>query len=200
MPPRKPTPATGELSLPFEDPTLQHRGELVGLLPAVFDLLRLRRRTVLEFVVDGDPVGKARARVSARMGADGQMHAHAYTPANTRAWETAVALAAKEAMAQGQMHARAAGATAYTLSVCAAVKRPQRLCRRKDPDGYILRTTTPDADNVAKSVADALQLANAVPNDCLIVYPECVSLYAPKGTQGHTWVRLYRIDEPFVLG
>jgi Holliday junction resolvase RusA-like endonuclease len=145
----------------------------------------------------GNPVGKGRARITTVGG-----FARAYTPHQTRVWETAAAQVFAEVFAE--MFADLPPAeplTRYLMSTFAVAARPARLRRKKDPDGYLLRPHKPDADNVIKAAQDALQNSGAIADDCLIVHTECTSLYAPKGMEGFVLVRLYRLDgEPFLGG
>lgn len=103
----------------------------------------------VRFWVPGTPQGKGRARVSVRGG-----HARAYTPARTRVYESAIADAARAA---GLDLAPAGVPLAVTIDCYFAI--PRSWTRRRAQDalshgGWVM--SRPDADNVSKSVLDAL--------------------------------------------
>ena len=100
---------------------------------------------MITFVVPGEPVAKARARVALRGG-----KVHAYTPKRTEDYERAVALAAKAAAVT-----RLAGPVA--LDVVAVFEVPASWSRaRREAAIGAPHTSRPDGDNIAKAVADAL--------------------------------------------
>lgn len=99
---------------------------------------------MVQFVVPGDPVAKGRPRVTMR-----GKHAHAYTPKKTVAFENKVALFAQDAGVE-----RIDGPVC--LNVVAIFARPNRLRRKKDPDGRMPCALRADVDNIAKAVADGL--------------------------------------------
>ena len=97
------------------------------------------------FEVLGAPVGKARARVTAR---------GTYTPAKTRSWEAAVAWAARHAMA-GRPPLDG-GPLLMEILACLPVPASWPKRRRAEAaDGLLLPATKPDGDNLAKGIADA---------------------------------------------
>lgn len=100
-----------------------------------------------KFTVPGPPVGKGRPRFT-RIG----QHVRTYTPTATTEYERTVAQYARLAM--GDPADFPAGPVSVAIWAIAA--RPQRLCRKADPDGLLWRQAKPDADNVAKAVLDAL--------------------------------------------
>lgn len=107
----------------------------------------------LTFFVPGDPVGKARPRVSVRFG-----HAHAYTPAKTAAYEKTVATYAKAAMIAQQFE-KVEKLAAVMLQIRAAFSVPQSWTKKKRAaalSGAYPHITKPDADNLAKAILDAL--------------------------------------------
>lgn len=131
----------------------------------------------------GEPVGKGRPRVALVGG-----HARAYTPAKTASWEqTAAQVAALQwrgAPHEGPVH----------LWVQAVASRPQRLLRKRDPEGRLLRPGKPDLDNVVKAVADALVKAGVLRDDVLVTTITARSLYAAKGEGPRVEIRLW-VDE-----
>lgn len=101
----------------------------------------------LEFTVKGEPQGKGRPRFT-RIGKP-------YTPENTASYEEKVRLAYWE---QCGMEMAAAGIP-LTLEITAVFGVPERFSkavRQKMLAWEILPTKRPDADNIAKIIADAL--------------------------------------------
>jgi len=145
--------------------------------------------TRLHFTVPGQPVGKARPRAVA-VGGTVRM----YTPAKTAAYERLVA-----------HHARAAhDGEQFTgpcmLTLWAVLKRPQRLMRKKDPAGRVPCVAKPDLDNVAKALADGLQLSGVLADDALITVLCASKAYAAKGEEPHAEVWLERVTETTTEG
>lgn len=115
----------------------------------------------ITFSVPGQPVGKGRPRVG-RAGP----HARLFTPEKTVAYEALIVAAADDAMAGRQL---LAGACAVQASIGVAV--PASWSKRKRADalaGRIYPGTKPDADNVLKSILDAMNGVVYV-DDCLAV-------------------------------
>ena len=101
----------------------------------------------LEFTVKGEPQGKGRPRFT-RIGKP-------YTPENTASYEEKVRLAYWE---QCGMEMAEAGIP-LTLEITAVFGVPERFSkavRQKMLAWEILPTKRPDADNIAKIIADAL--------------------------------------------
>lgn len=97
------------------------------------------------FTVPGDPVAKARPRVTMAGGKP-----RAYTPSKTAGYEAAVALAS-----EGSRPDEVIDGPVF-VGVVAIFRRPKRLQRRKDPGSLIAHTKRPDLDNVVKAVLDGL--------------------------------------------
>lgn len=113
----------------------------------------------IELIVDGEPVGKARPRVT-RQG-------HAYTPQKTRDAEKAIAAAYKRKYGTYQQAEEAP----LLLNVQAYMKVPKsdnQQTRQKKISGEIRPTKKPDGDNILKLVADALN-GVAYPDDKQLV-------------------------------
>jgi Holliday junction resolvase RusA-like endonuclease len=95
-------------------------------------------------IVPGDPVAKARPRIS--------LNGHAHTPAKTRRWETRAAYIARAAWTGPPLE----GPVRVVVEV--VHKRPARLCRKRDPDARIINgSARQDLDNVVKAALDAIQ-------------------------------------------
>ena len=110
--------------------------------------------TVIDFTIDIAPHGKGRPRAAAEGG-----KARMFTPTKTRRWESTFALMARE-------HRPAELLTGpLRVSITAYFPRPLKMCKRSKRTGELLggydegalpMASRPDADNVAKSVLDAL--------------------------------------------
>jgi len=87
-----------------------------------------------------------------------------YTPDKTRDFEGAIAR-----WIAGAFTVRSKPIAAYRepvkLEVLCVFARPQSLCRRKVPDGYLWRVCTPDASNVLKAVEDGIEKAKYIVED-----------------------------------
>ena len=121
---------------------------------------------VLRFTVGGRPVGASRPRVAGR---------RAYMPAGHVSAEGGLMVAARVAWCHRWVADRVSIAPVPTLDepvrvdVVLVAARPQRLCRKRDPDGRIPRAIgKPDADNAAKLVMDALVKAMVLRDDTLV--------------------------------
>jgi Holliday junction resolvase RusA-like endonuclease len=129
------------------------------------------------FTIPGEPVGKGRPRVSCHNGKP-----RLYTPAKTRYYEDRVGRAAKRAglpVVQDQP---------VRVDIVAVSKRPARLRRKKDPDGFIYKPTKPDTDNIRKAVLDGLGRHF---DDKLVVSGDTIDLYGGKEViSGFTIVRV----------
>jgi Holliday junction resolvase RusA-like endonuclease len=58
--------------------------------------------------------------------------------------------------------------------------RPKRLCRKKDPDGFLLCGAMPDNDNLEKAIYDCLKHAGIYTDDKLITINKTHKLYHSK--------------------
>jgi Holliday junction resolvase RusA-like endonuclease len=96
--------------------------------------------------IDGEPVAKGRPRVT---------RTHTYTPAKTKKAQKAIKEAIIEKCKNDDIFPYQFTCPVY-LEVRFYHKRPQRLMRKKDPDGLILKETKPDLDNLLKLVKDAI--------------------------------------------
>jgi len=129
---------------------------------------------ILEFVVPGEPVAKARPRLSAS--------GHAYTPKKTKNYERLVAGLAKKQWLFAPMRG------ALKLRVTCVFKRPKRLMRKADPDERLYKITRPDLDNCIKCLADSLHVV--MNDDAQIVWIEASKMYAAKDEEPHVLIRL----------
>lgn len=76
------------------------------------------------------------------------------------------------------------------LHILAVAHRPKSLMRKKDPEGRMYRTTTPDASNAGKAAEDALVKAGVLRDDVLVVELHVTNLYASKaeGARVEVWL------------
>ena len=103
-----------------------------------------------ECYVKGEPKPQPRPKAARRGG-----FIQIYTPPTAKEWRTAV----EKAVASHQRREDAPGSIfsgPLSLRLAFFLKRPQRLMRAKDPSGEVSHTSTPDCDNLAKAVMDAL--------------------------------------------
>lgn len=104
---------------------------------------------VITFTIPGEPQGKGRPRAF-RAGRGVRM----YTPAKTEAYEQAVATAGRQAMAGREPMV---GPLAVDLMAVVSVPASWSKKRRAAAlEGLELPAKKPDADNVAKAIADGL--------------------------------------------
>ncbi|WJJ94015.1 RusA family crossover junction endodeoxyribonuclease [Neopusillimonas aromaticivorans] len=104
---------------------------------------------MIRFTVPGKPVAKARPKAAAR-----GKHITLYTPQKTVAYESTVALAARQAMAGKPL---LTGPVEVFMTLVLPV--PVSWSKRKQADalaGAVMPTTKPDADNCVKAIFDAV--------------------------------------------
>ena len=119
----------------------------------------------VRFEIPGIPVAKGRARVTTIGG-----HARAYTPAKTVAYESTVALFARQAMGA----AEPIPGPVAVLIVATWPIPPSWPKKRREAAKW--KASKPDADNVAKAIGDA---CNGIvwADDSQVVDLRCVKLY-----------------------
>jgi Holliday junction resolvase RusA-like endonuclease len=82
-----------------------------------------------------------------------------------------------------------------SLDIDFVYRRPKRLCRKMDPEGYIYMPTSSDLDNLEKSVMDALN--NVLwHDDRQIVELNSRKFHSPKGGEGHIAIWLRPAGDP----
>ena len=77
-------------------------------------------------------------------------------------------------------------------------QRPKRLMRRKDPREKIYKASSPDIDNLCKSVLDALQDALVIKNDSCVVGLSAMKYYGAltddkKSEHPHMIIDIYKL-------
>lgn len=109
---------------------------------------------MLQVFVPGTPKPQPRPRAARRGG-----FISIYNPGTASEWKTAV---------RGMIE-RASPAELFTgpleVTLVFLLKRPKRLMRKTDPIGTVSHTGTPDVDNLAKAVLDAITDTGVVWND-----------------------------------
>lgn len=138
---------------------------------------------VIRFVVPGEPVGKGRPRIVTYNG-----HTHGYTPAKTASYENLVKLMFREQTDRpyfDRNHELALRIDARFAIPKSAGKR----ARHEMEIGIRRPTKKPDADNLIKTIADALN-GLAYHDDSQIVYAEVMKHY---GEQPETIVTLWEL-------
>lgn len=129
------------------------------------------------------PKGKGRPRATAAGG-----HARVYTPAATRRWEAQLAACAQQQLPDAKLLTGP-----LVLDLLALMPRPQRLMRRKDPEGEVWCPSKPDADNIAKSVLDGLK--SFWRDDAQIVRLVVEKAYAAKHERPRVLLRISEAEE-----
>ena len=125
---------------------------------------------MIAFTVPGDPVGKARPRITLAGG-----RAHAYTPAKTAAYEELVAVYASAAMKKAPLLEHP---VRLHLGIYCKVPGTWSKKRRADALAGIERPAKkPDLDNVVKILADGMNGIVWV-DDSQIVELACSKWYA----------------------
>jgi len=120
---------------------------------------------MLTFTIPGIPVAKGRPKATTINGM-----ARMYTPAKTVAYESAVAMFARQAMGAAEpIPGPVAVSIVATWPIPASWSKKRR-------EGAKWKTSKPDADNVAKAIGDA---CNGIvwQDDSQVVDLRCVKLY-----------------------
>ena len=127
----------------------------------------------LSFFVPGEPQGKGRPRFSTRSGA-----VRTYTPEKTVVYEAEIRLA--YAVANKKPDALSdRPVVMHITAVYSIPKRATKAQRAGMERGDIKPVKKPDADNIIKAVADALN-GLAYKDDAQIIDARCVKLYGPE--------------------
>lgn len=137
----------------------------------------------VECWVPHEPVAQPRPVVTTRNGV-----ARAYIRARhpVHGWRTAVAQAVEQALRDsGTSGPRWA---AVELHVTYYLQRPNRLKRKKDPDGPVLHTCRPDVDNILKSTLDGICESSYIDDDNCIARVCATKFYTAK--QGYPGARI----------
>ena len=134
------------------------------------------------FLIVGDPVPQPRPKVSTIGGKP-----RAYYPADhpIHGWKQAVKDQAREHRPDVLI------ADPVRVRLAFHLRRPQNLCRKKDPDGPVWHTKqNADADNLAKGVLDALTDDGWWNDDGQVAALEVVKFYVEKDGEPHVAVSI----------
>ena len=116
-----------------------------------------------------------------------------YTQDKTRRFENAIArcIAGAFTLRQKPM---TNGPEPVKLELLCVFARPQKLCRKKDPGGYIWRVSKPDASNLLKSIEDGIEKAKyIVENDAQFVDVHIQKVYGDKDQTPEIKVWIYTL-------
>ena len=124
---------------------------------------------------------------------NGKIRTH--TPEKTKIFEQAVArwIAGAFTLRQKPL---TTGTEPVRLDVLCVFARPQRLCRRSDPDGYLWRAYKPDASNLLKSIEDGIEKAQCiVKNDSKFVDVRIQKVFGGKEQSPEIKVWIYTLED-----
>lgn len=137
----------------------------------------------MEFVLPMAPHAKQRPRARVVRG-----RPHIYTPQETIDWEADAHMAAIDALGGTKMTE-----AEVSLSAVFVCPRPQRLMRKRDPDGLIPGGRG-DVSNFVKSLEDALNGVCWV-DDSQVVRVEAEKFYAEKNGKPRIHVRVEEVSK-----
>lgn len=149
----------------------------------MFEPLNLRYETLLRFWVDGRPEPQPRQRGTMVAG-----HVKMYTPNSAEAWKRQVMVSARTA----------AGANAAPIDEMTRVdvhfffRRPQELCRKKSPQGFLPHTGLKDVDNLWKAATDALVDENILKDDRTITVGQVSKWFTCAGGRSGALITIAR--------
>ena len=136
-----------------------------------------------EFFVSGEPKAQPRVRVP--------KSGHAYTPDTAKGFKERVHWESKKHCPQPVGDS----SIPIRVDITFYLKRPKRLCRKKDPQGPIFATKKPDRDNLDKSVLDALTGAGVLLDDAQVVSGTLEKYYHAIGEGPGALIRISRWKE-----
>jgi Holliday junction resolvase RusA-like endonuclease len=111
---------------------------------------------------------------------------HVYTPGSASAWKERIHWEAKKTCPcpVGDKE------TPVRVDIEFYLKRPKRLCRKKDPPHRIYATRKPDRDNLDKAVLDSLVGAGVLLDDNQVVSGLIEKFYHPIGEGPSVLIRI----------
>ncbi len=138
----------------------------------------------MRIIVPGVPIAQPRQRHAIIAG-----HVHNYTPTNSpvNAFKAALRLLSGE-----RIHQPMEGPV--SLVVECYMPRPKRLMRNRDPEGRVPHTSKPDADNLSKSVMDALK-GLAWRDDAQVCSLTARKWYAEKDGQPRVEIEIVPVEQ-----
>lgn len=142
----------------------------------------LEKKELRAFTVPGEPVPKARPRVSKKT-------KRAYTPKKTVAYEARVQESYYNAHPTAQPFPTGTMVAAYITAYWPIPKSATKKQREDMIEGRMLKTTRPDGDNIEKAIFDALN-GMAYEDDSQICYSVVSKRYS---INPRAEVKLYRV-------
>lgn len=142
----------------------------------------LEKRELRAFTVPGEPVPKARPRVSKNT-------KRAYTPKKTVAYEQRVRESYYNAYPDEKPFPAGTMVAAFIIAYYPVPKSATKKQRADMLAGRIFKTTRPDGDNIEKAIFDALN-GMAYDDDGQICYQTCQKRYAE---EPRAEIKLYRL-------
>lgn len=139
--------------------------------------------TVIEFFVEGTPVGQPRVKHRIVHPKSGKAFAALYTPATADAWKSVVQIAC-----YGKV--RSPLLDPLHVHITAFFARPQRLLTKTSQAGPIAHTAKPDKDNVEKAILDAMKDAGLYRDDAQVCGGSTFKYYAAIGTKTGARIRV----------
>lgn len=164
----------------------------------------------VELLIAGTPRARPRPRHGARImgkGAAAKAVSFSYQPTKIRIGKNGKPTPESLAWARAQewYAAVAAALTPHKpaepwdgpvrMTIDVFFERPQRLMKKKSPDGIVRHTAKPDRDNLEKSITDALKEAGLYRDDSQICAGEVSKWYAAKGCAPGVIIVAERISE-----
>ena len=138
-------------------------------------------QTVAVFDVQGEPKGQPRPRAFVRNG-----HASVYDAGTAEGWKAQIALAAHPFLPASPLEGP------VKLTAAFFFPRPARLMRKKDPEGAVLHTAKPDADNALKAVMDCLTQIGMWHDDSQVCATIVEKYYAAKAQRPGAVIQIFQ--------
>lgn len=142
--------------------------------------------SVCAFDVQGIPKGQPRPRAFYNK-AIGKARVHESGTAES--WKSDIALAANPFLPAAPLDCP------LRLTVALFFPRPDRLMRKKDPEGAIPHTAKPDADNALKAVMDCLTSIGMWRDDALVCSTIVEKFYAAKAQRPGAVIQIFKQED-----
>jgi Holliday junction resolvase RusA-like endonuclease len=138
------------------------------------------------FDVLGEPKGQPRPRAfyNKKTG-----RAAVYDKGTAEGWKADIASAARSLLPTSPLEGP------LMLSVCFFFPRPQRLLKKKSPEGRIPHTSKPDTDNAVKAVMDCLTGIRMWTDDSLVSVIKAEKHYVAKDQRPGALIQIFTFEE-----
>lgn len=130
--------------------------------------------TDIKFTVYGIPKAQPRPRSVGFRDKLGNVKSRVYQVENTTGWRHDIIFNAGNYIPDSPIE------VPCRVDITFLLKRPQRLYRKKDPDGCVPAPGKPDRDNLDKVVLDALVSCGILRDDALVIDGRILKLYHAK--------------------